>query len=256
MIVITHHRAETRIFNREQYMQKRSTRILLAALVVAVGAANCPGQTEPFSSSADSTAASGATGSTMPSIGDIVNVIDKASSPTGPDGKAGGTDTGMCDVIYWSQSEGSLLFRMARSWSIGRHAAYRSGRRFGESSERIHVGGPDEGYLIGYFAFGSGRDKIIVDRLGLTDPLLARLASSRPDQWRAGHVERPIPAGYLDSLRADRNLIQDPEVYRYYEKIRTVTRGPLFTLDRWKAIVELNLAREPLRCAEPGSEPE
>ncbi len=69
-------------------MKKRSTRILLAALIVAVGAANCPGQTEPFSSSADSTAAFGATGSTMPSIGDIVNVIDKASSPTGPDGKS------------------------------------------------------------------------------------------------------------------------------------------------------------------------
>ena len=70
------------------------------------------------------------------------------------------------------------------------------------------------------------------------DPLLARLPAGR---WRIGHFERPLPDGYWESLDADRNLIRDPAVHELYDVIRTVTRGPLWSLERWRAILVLNM---------------
>jgi hypothetical protein len=39
---------------------------------------------------------------------------------------------------------------------------------------------------------------------------------------------------------ADRDLIENPEIAALYGTIRTVTRGPLWSLERWKAILALN----------------
>jgi arabinofuranosyltransferase len=81
----------------------------------------------------------------------------------------------------------------------------------------------------------------IVDPCALTDPLLARLPAKWDSTWRIGHFERQIPAGYVESLEQGRNLLKDPLTRDYWEVIRKATRGPLFNIERFKAIARLNL---------------
>jgi arabinofuranosyltransferase len=91
---------------------------------------------------------------------------------------------------------------------------------------------------VGMPGYVLGRGYHIIDPLALGDPLLARLPA-RP-RWRIGHYQRTLPEGYFESVLTDSNRIADPEIAAYYERIREVTRAPLFTMRRWKAIVELN----------------
>jgi arabinofuranosyltransferase len=89
----------------------------------------------------------------------------------------------------------------------------------------------------GLTAYYAGPGVHFVDRLALGDPLLARLPVPREWSWRVGHYERAIPDGYLETLRSGVNQIRDPRVAALYERVRLVTRGPLFDPDRWRAIV-------------------
>jgi arabinofuranosyltransferase len=93
---------------------------------------------------------------------------------------------------------------------------------------------------IGYFGFFATRDVFVVDPLALPEPLLARLPSRYDPNWRIGHFDRALPAGYFDSLRSGKNEIVDPELNLYYEHLRRVVRGPLFTLERFRSIWLLN----------------
>ena len=60
---------------------------------------------------------------------------------------------------------------------------------------------------------------------------------------RIGHLERYIPDGYLETLLTGENMLKDENIAAYYDKIRLITRGPLFTRERWKAILNMNLGR-------------
>ena len=91
---------------------------------------------------------------------------------------------------------------------------------------------------VGMAGYYTGPDRHIIDVYALCDPLLARLPTAVP--WRIGHFQRDIPAGYWESVNADRNLIEDPEIAALYDTIRTVTRGPIWSWSRWKAILALN----------------
>ena len=85
----------------------------------------------------------------------------------------------------------------------------------------------------------------IIDVCGLADPLLARLPARRDREWRIGHFEREIPMGYLDSIRTQKNEIIDPATRNYYEAIKLVTQGPLFSWERMKMIWQLNFNHIP-----------
>ena len=61
--------------------------------------------------------------------------------------------------------------------------------------------------MTGYYA---GPTVHIVDPLALADPLLARLPPKRKINWRIGHFERTIPAGYRGTLRMGQNVLEDP----------------------------------------------
>ena len=93
---------------------------------------------------------------------------------------------------------------------------------------------------VGMDGYASGASLHIVDRLGLTDPLLARLSIRSDGHWRVGHIERPMPDGYLESLESAENQISDPSLRRYCEELWLVTRGPLWSIDRIRAIWRLN----------------
>lgn len=79
-----------------------------------------------------------------------------------------------------------------------------------------------------------------VDELGLSDPLLSKIPIMASNE-RIGHFRRPIPRGYMESLKTDSNRIANPFLKQYYEKVRLITRGSLFSPSRLLEIVKMNL---------------
>ena len=97
---------------------------------------------------------------------------------------------------------------------------------------------------VGYTGFYAGPEVHIVDIYGLTEPLLARLPVGHPVQepvWRIGHFRRQLPAGYLKTLKSGKNVIEDDHLAVYYDKLKLITRGDLFSWDRLEAVVRMNL---------------
>lgn len=96
---------------------------------------------------------------------------------------------------------------------------------------------------LGYAGIEAGPGLHIVDACALADPLLARLPAVRDPNWRIGHFDRRIPAGYVETLMSGRNVIADPRTRAFDDVIRLVTRAPLNAPGRLAAIVDLNLGR-------------
>lgn len=96
---------------------------------------------------------------------------------------------------------------------------------------------------VGFLGYFAGPDVHIVDRNGLTDPLLARLPVRDPADWRIGHFRRNVPDGYIDTLRGGQNVIVDPVTAALYDELATITRGPLWSVARWRAIRRVNTGR-------------
>ena len=116
----------------------------------------------------------------------------------------------------------------------------REGTSFRNGPEKVTVQGS-----IGFYGLYAGPEKFLVDRNALSDPLLARIPVSPrlPFEFYAGHYFRDIPEGYLESVAQNRNLLTDPLLRDYYDRIRNVTRGSLLRGDRFRDIVALNLGR-------------
>jgi len=91
---------------------------------------------------------------------------------------------------------------------------------------------------VGFAGYWAGPDKIIIDRMALCDPLLARLPAL--SFWRPGHFARALPEGYLESVRSGTNQLVDSRLRAYYQKLKLVTQGDLLAAGRLKAILELN----------------
>jgi arabinofuranosyltransferase len=83
----------------------------------------------------------------------------------------------------------------------------------------------------------------IVDNLALTDPLLARLPTVYNANWRIGHLPRAIPDGYLETLETGVNVIKDKQLAEYYDYLREIISGKLFSAKRWKHIVNMNFGK-------------
>jgi arabinofuranosyltransferase len=96
---------------------------------------------------------------------------------------------------------------------------------------------------IGLYGLNAGPTKHIIDDNALSDPLLARLPISPRvyfDFW-ASHYFRDIPDGYIESNDQDKNLLTDPLLHEYYDKLRNVTRGSVFRWSRLRDIWSLNV---------------
>jgi arabinofuranosyltransferase len=95
--------------------------------------------------------------------------------------------------------------------------------------------------VVGLEGFAAGPKVHLVDQFALTDPLLSRIPFEPPDSsWRIGHFYRTLPDGYLDSVRTGKNLLKDPCLARYYERLRRVTYGPVWSWTRFEDIYWLN----------------
>lgn len=102
-----------------------------------------------------------------------------------------------------------------------------------------------------------GPEVHFVDVMGLADPLLARLPVTTPDGeslsgnkrnargrfWRIGHLNRRLPAGYLESLETNENRVEHPALARYYGAVRQLTRAPLWSRERWRVLAAFHLGR-------------
>jgi len=93
----------------------------------------------------------------------------------------------------------------------------------------------------GFVGFGAGPSVRVIDRWGLGDALIARLPAEVP--WQIGHFTRRIPAGYELTLINHVNVIRDPGVAAFYEKLRIITEEPVWSRRRFKTIVAMNLGR-------------
>lgn len=91
---------------------------------------------------------------------------------------------------------------------------------------------------VGFVGFYAGPAATIVDRYGLCDPFLARQPVA--GEWRIGHFLRPLPPGYMESVRTGTNRLVDPDLALQYEMIRRVTRDPIWSWRRLRAIRDLN----------------
>lgn len=111
-----------------------------------------------------------------------------------------------------------------------RHAWADEGALIREHGVRLYLA-----RYVGFLGFSAGPGVHVVDRLGLTDPLLARMPVA-PGAWRVGHHERALPEGYLKSLALGGNRVEDPEAAALWACVEQATRGPLFTRERWAAI--------------------
>lgn len=116
----------------------------------------------------------------------------------------------------------------------------REGASFKNGPEKVTVQGS-----IGFYGLYAGPEKFLVDRNALSDPLLARIPVSPrlPFEFYAGHYFRDLPEGYLESVNENRNLLADPQLHDYYDRIRNVTRGPLVSASRFRDMLALNLGR-------------
>ncbi len=93
----------------------------------------------------------------------------------------------------------------------------------------------------GMLGFWAGTRPIIIDRLALTDPFLARLPVSDAKSWRIGHFKREVPAEYRKSIESGKNCFSDASASALYENVLLATQdSQLFSLKRLLAIVKLN----------------
>lgn len=93
---------------------------------------------------------------------------------------------------------------------------------------------------IGLFGYYAGPDVYILDRLALADPLLSHLPMQQDVNWRIGHYERIIPPGYKETLQLEQNVIEDPNLALFYDKMNIITRGSLTSPQRLLEIWKMN----------------
>jgi arabinofuranosyltransferase len=110
----------------------------------------------------------------------------------------------------------------------------------GELDQKIHLGVTVVGPA-GFVGYAAGPSTHIVDWYGLGDPLIARLPAEIP--WQIGHFQRRLPRGYTETLVNRKNLIQDPGVAAYYDRLRIITEDPVWSRRRFRTILSMNLGR-------------
>ena len=141
------------------------------------------------------------------------------------------------DVEYYFPASNPARWRPGRSFPYGTFDGVVNAehcRRLRRRSPRVSVSGG------GYEAYCRGPASHVINVSSIADPLLARLVVRVDAPFLPGHLFKPIPLGYFESLDTGTSAIADPRLARYFEKLQTVITAPLFEPNRWKAIWELN----------------
>jgi arabinofuranosyltransferase len=93
---------------------------------------------------------------------------------------------------------------------------------------------------IGFLGYHAGPGVHVIDFNALGDALIARLpAVAGP--WRIGHHARAVPAGYEETVSTGVNKIADPNLAEYYNHLKVVICGNLWSWQRFEEIVLFNI---------------
>jgi arabinofuranosyltransferase len=116
-------------------------------------------------------------------------------------------------------------------------------------------------HAVGMLGLAAGPDVHVIDHLALTDPFLARLPAAHDPWIQVGHFERmgqwsarlPVTEDchlahevcrfwrdYAQTIETGRCTLADADACRYWEALQTVTRGELFSAERWRNIWRFN----------------
>ena len=82
-------------------------------------------------------------------------------------------------------------------------------------------------------------DLYLNDTYCLGDPFLSRLPALYQESWRVGHLRRACPDGYRESIYEEENLIEDEDLKLFYDKIRLITRGGIWSGERIRTVFEM-----------------
>jgi len=130
-----------------------------------------------------------------------------------------------------------------RGWYFSRHGLIALGRATPSQGSQTGPRRVEVTNNIGFAGYRGGPGLVIIDALGLSDPLIARIPARFDSLWRIGHFQREIPAGYFESVKEQKNLITDRPLGSFYDKLSLITRGPLFSVERLKTIFAMNLGQ-------------
>lgn len=89
---------------------------------------------------------------------------------------------------------------------------------------------------LGFRGYLGGPQVHLIDQYGLADPLIARLPAVHDPRNRPGHHARLVPPGYLEHRARGARSLRDPAVARLDERLRIMTRGPVWSLQRFAEI--------------------
>ena len=132
---------------------------------------------------------------------------------------------------FYFPTNGLVNYRRGAPWPSHEWAA--RGRAARAGHDRVIVEA-----TVGMFAFEAGPAVHVIDPLGLTDPLTARLPAKV--RWQTGHFGRRIPEGYPRSIEDGPSAIVDPGVRGYDEALRLIVSGSIWTRARLAAIWRMN----------------
>ena len=143
---------------------------------------------------------------------------------------------GITDERGYYYNESGLL-SMQRGKPVPSNPLAEQGRAFrarATQREIIQTG------WVGNLGYFGGPLLHIVDYLGVTDPLLARIPVGPGDYQRPGHIERRYSPDYIQTLRTGKNHLRDPQLKLYYDKLNLILSGPLFSSERMLTILKMN----------------
>jgi arabinofuranosyltransferase len=163
-------------------------------------------------------------------------VLLNSTSTFGSAPEAALAPTGISDerMLYY-QSTGLLLARNGKP--VPDHPWARNGREHRDKGTHVVVKS-----TMGFRGFTGGPHVHWVDDLGVTDPLIARLPPKYPT-FQPGHIPRDVPAGYVETVDTGQNVLRNPGIAAYYERLKLITQGPVWNLRRFRTIFAMNLGR-------------
>lgn len=90
---------------------------------------------------------------------------------------------------------------------------------------------------IGAVGFYAGPQVHLIDKYGLSEPLLSKLHGS----GRIGHIKRELPPGYYTTIITGENRLKNKDLALFYDKLALLTKGKLFSAERFGAIIKMNM---------------
>jgi arabinofuranosyltransferase len=142
---------------------------------------------------------------------------------------------GVADIKARAFQTSSLLVWRPGVQIFPNEKVTRRGMRYRDEQRKVAVDG-----TVGLVGFFGGPQLHLIDGYALADPLLARLPVMKSAKWLPAHFPREIPAGYLETIASGENRIQNPDLALYYDKLRLIISGDLWTQERWEAIWKMN----------------